>query len=59
MRLPQIFNIPEVVFQISDKLKNNDNNPTVASQLGKMIRNKISNYKEAINSIYDDEGASF
>ena len=59
IRLPQIFNLSEVVFQLLDKLKSNDNNPTVTYQLGKTIRNKILNYKEAVNSIYGDEDVSF
>ena len=44
---------------VSEKLKNNDSNATVTYQLGKRIRNKILNYKEAVNSIYDDEDVSF
>ena len=56
---PRIFNLPEVVFELPDELKNNDNNPTVTYQLRKTIKNKILNYKEAISSIYGDEDVSF
>lgn len=35
MWLPQIFKLSEVVFQLLDKLKNNDKNPIVTYQLGK------------------------
>ena len=59
IRLPRILNLLEVVFQLPDKLKNNDNNPTVTYQLSKTIRNKILNYKEAVNSIYGDKDVSF
>ena len=38
--------------------RNYDNNPTVVYQLGKTIRNKVFNYKGAVNSIYVDEGVS-
>ena len=48
-----------MVFQLPDKLKNNDNNPTVTYELGETIRNKILNYKEVFNSIYVDEDVSF
>ena len=54
IRLPQIFNLPRVVFELPDKLKNNGNNFTVTYQLGKAIRNEILNYNEAVNSIYVD-----
>ena len=40
-------------------LKNDDKQPTVTYKLGKTIRNKISNYKEAVNSIYVDGNVSF
>ena len=59
IRLPHIFNLPEVVFQQTDKLKNNDNNPTVTCQLGKPIRNKILKYKEAVSFMFVHEDASF
>ena len=52
-------NLPQVVFQLTNKLKNNYNNPTVTYQLGKTIRSKILNYKEAVNSICVDEDVSF
>ena len=42
-----------------DKLKTNDNNPTVTYILGETITNKILNYKETVNSIYGDESVSF
>ena len=35
MWLPQIFKLSEIVFQLLDKVKNNDNNPIVTYQLGK------------------------
>ena len=35
MRFPRIFNFAEVFFQLPDKLKNNDNNSTVAYKLVK------------------------
>ena len=58
--LTWVFNLPEVVFQLSDKLeKNNDNNPTVTYKLGKIIRNKTLNYKEDVTSIYVDKDVSF
>ena len=38
--------------------KNNDNNATVTYQLGKTIRNKVLDYKEAVNSLYADEDVS-
>ena len=53
--LTEIFNLLENALQPPDKLKNNDINPTVTYQLGKMIRKKILNYKEAVNSINRDE----
>ena len=53
------FNLPEVVFRLPNKLKNNDNNLTITYQLGKTIRNKMLNYKEAVNSIYLDDDVSF
>ena len=59
MRLPQIFNLPEVVFRLADKLKNNDNNLTVTYQLGRTITMKILNYKKVLNSIYVDEDVCF
>ena len=57
--LPRNSNLPEVAFQLLDKLKGNNNNPTVTCQLCKTIRNKILNYKEPVNSIYTDEDISF
>ena len=54
-----MFILLEAVFQLPDKFKNNEINPTVTYQIGKTIRNKILNYKEAVNSIYGDEGVSF
>ena len=48
--LPLIFNTLEVVFQLTDKLKNNGNNPTITYQLGRTTRTKILNYK--ILSVY-------
>ena len=59
IRLAQIFNLPEVVFHLPDKLKKNRNNLTITYQLGKTIRMKRLNYKEAVNSIYLDENFSF
>ena len=44
---------------LPDKLKNNEINPVVTYQLGKMIKNKILNYKEAVNFIYVYEDVSF
>ena len=55
LELLQIFNLPKVVFQLPDKLKSDDSNPIVTYQVGKTIRNKILNYKKAINSIHVDE----
>ena len=49
IQIPQIFYLPEVVFQLPDKLKNNNNNPPVAYQLGKIIRKK--NYKYSVNTV--------
>ena len=45
-------------FQLPGKLKNYDNNP-ILYQFGRTIRNKILNYKEAINSIHGDKDAFF
>ena len=59
IRLPWIFNLRQVVSQPLDKIKNNDNNPTVTYQLSKTIRNEILNFKEAFNSAYGDEDVSF
>lgn len=53
--LPQISNLPEVVFELPDKFQSNKNNPTVTYQFFKTIRNKISNYNETANSIYINE----
>ena len=58
-QLPRIFNLPEAVFQLPDKLTNNDNYLTIMHQLVKAIRNKILNYKEAAGSISGDEDVSF
>ena len=58
IHLPQIFNLPKVVFKLPDKLRNNDNNSNVTYQLSKAIRNKILSYKEAVSSIYGDEDVS-
>ena len=41
--LTQIFNFPEVVFQLPDKTKNNYNNPTITCELHKTIGNRIIN----------------
>ena len=45
IRLPLIFNIPEVFFQLRDELKNSGNNLTITYQLGRTTRTKILNYK--------------
>ena len=49
----------EYVFQLPDKLENNDNNPTVTYQLVKTIRSTILNCKDAVNFIYADEAECF
>ena len=54
-----MFNLPKAVFQLPDKLKNNDNNPTVTYQLGKTIRNKTLNYKETFKFIFVHEDIPF
>ena len=36
MELTRIIILPNAILQIPDKLKNNDNNPIVTYQLGKM-----------------------
>ena len=59
IELPQIFNLVEISFQPPDKVKNNDNNPTVTYQLGKTIKNEIISYKVALNSINGDKDVSF
>ena len=48
-----------VVFQLSHESKNNGNNSALTYQLNKTIRNKIVNYKEAVNYLYVDENVSF
>ena len=47
------------VFQLSHESKNNDNNSSLTYQLSKTIRNKIVNYKEAVNCLHVDEDVSF
>ena len=42
--LTLIFNLADVVLQLSDKLKSNGNNPTATYQLGKTIRIEIVKY---------------
>ena len=59
IRLLRISNLPEVVLELADELKNNGNNPIVTYQLGKTIGNKILNYKEAMNYLYGDQDVSF
>ena len=48
-----------VFFQLSHESKNNGNNSALTYQLSKTIRNKIVNYKEAVNYLYVDEDVSF
>ena len=48
-----------VVFQLSHESKNNGNNSALTYQLSKTIRNKIVNYKEAVNCLHVDEDVSF
>ena len=36
-----------VVFQLTDKSKNNENNSALTYQIGTTMRNEIVNYKEA------------
>ena len=54
-----MFILLEAVFQLPDKFKNNEINPTVTYQIGKTVRNKTLNYKEAVNSIYGNEDVPF
>ena len=54
IQLTRIFSLLEVVFQLSDKLKNNDNNPTIYTNLIKLLEITL-NCKEAVNSIYVDQ----
>ena len=56
---PEQTKLKKKYLNIPDKSKNKDNNPTVTYHLGKMTRNKISNYKEAVNSICGGEDVSF
>ena len=58
IQLPFIFKLPEVVFQLSDKLKNYGNSHAVTYQLSKTIRNKILKVKEAVNYLYGDKDVS-
>ena len=54
-----MFNFHQIVFQRTDKLKNNDHSSIVTYQLGKTIRNKILNDKEIVSFICVDEDVSF
>ena len=42
-------NLSELVFQLLNKSKDNDCNLTLTYQIGEIMRNKILNYKEAVN----------
>ena len=59
IRLSSIFNLPECVNLLPDKLKSKDENPVIVYKLGSTIRNKILNYKETVESIFIDDEVSF
>ena len=57
IRLPQIFNSPEVIAVLPEILQEKDNIPSVAMKLDPPIRNKILNYRQtllALNIEIDD-----
>ena len=59
IKLPKILNDPEVVSKLPGDMQDKENIPVVTYRLGGTIRNKILNYKDAVNSIYTDEEISF
>ena len=59
IRLASIFNLPECVNLLPEKLKCKDNNPVVVYKLGSTIRNKILNYKETVEEIFIEDEVSF
>ena len=58
IRLPKIFNHPDIIKTLLYNLRGKDSIPIVTYKLGKTIRNNILNYKDAVNSIYVDEEVS-
>ena len=59
IRLQKIFKDPNIIKLLPNTFQKEENIPTITYKLGKTIRNDILNYKEAVNSIYTDDEASY
>ena len=59
INLSKIFRHQDVISVLPEDLQGDDNIPVVTYKLGGTIRNKILNYKDAVESIYVDDEVSF
>ena len=59
IKLSEILNKPDVIAQLPRELQCKEKRPVITYKLTNTIRNKISNYKDTVNSIYVEDKISF
>ena len=59
IRLPEVYNTPDVISLLSFNVQTKKYNPTINYKLRKAICNIILNYKRAVDLIYTDKEVAF